>query len=170
MKNTCIVIANAEKALFYNEVEKQKKPVNLRQNPSFASAKAGTRFSMTKMLKHPASRLKEKDLVSDRPGRYKSSGSARGAFVDRANHHTQEHTKFATKIADFLKKNEGSYGQIIICSEPNFLGKLKAQLTDSVSELVEHYIDKNLVPEFETKNAEEQINFSELKGFKKFVL
>lgn len=98
-------------------------------------------------LAHPASRLKEGDLVADRPGR--SQGSAGGGRHGMANGdaHNHELEIFAREIADKLEqaRQEGRYDKVILVAPPAFLGTLRQALSGQVEKLVERSLDKNLV-------------------------
>ena len=71
-------------------------------------------------LAHPASRLKEVDLVADRPGR--SQGSAGGGRHGMTNGdaHNHELEVFAREIADTLEqaRQEGRYDKVILVAPP----------------------------------------------------
>lgn len=135
MKNTCIVIANAQKAFIY-EVTKNTDPFRM----------PASYLELREKLEHPESRLKEQELVSDKPGHYKSFGQTRGQFIEHTKHHDLEQEKFARQLAESLEKINQKYQQIIICAEPNFQGVLKRQLSSAVKQAIVQYIQKDYVP------------------------
>jgi|GEM_PF-1837713 protein required for attachment to host cells len=82
----------------------------------------GHDYELIKELKHPQSRLKTKQLSSDKPGHYKTSHTARGQF-STVNLHEEEHIHFAKTVADFMTKviDKRQDQSIILCAEPHFL-------------------------------------------------
>lgn len=103
---------------------------------SRTSARFYTRHGMTKILtcveeiNNPEGRLQESELKSDRQGSNQDSVVIHGysphqTGVDRVSEN------FAREVAKTLnaKLNESSYVNCYLVAEPNFLGKLRAQMS-----------------------------------------
>ncbi|MFT4069136.1 host attachment protein [Paraburkholderia sp.] len=84
---------------------------------------------------HPASRLREKDLVSDAPGRtYDRFGAGRHRTDPGSSQHAHEATGFAAEIASTMRDavSKGAVGTLILIAPATFLGELRGKL-DSVT-------------------------------------
>ncbi|WP_181969946.1 host attachment protein [Paraburkholderia sp. DHOC27] len=80
---------------------------------------------------HPASRLREKDLVSDAPGRtYDRFGAGRHRADPASSQHAREAASFANEIAATLKEGvaRGEVGTLILVAPAAFLGQLRGKL------------------------------------------
>lgn len=99
-------------------------------------------------LSHSESRIQNRDLVSDRPGRSWSSasGDARHAMQDSTEPAVTERNRFARQLADRLKAayNEGAYKHLVIVAAPSFLGALRETLDPGVSKAVSVEVSKNV--------------------------
>jgi protein required for attachment to host cells len=86
-------------------------------------------------LSHPASRAKEMDLVSDQPGRVRQSRSATRSALESTRHKKIEADRFARELADALEQGlaEDAYARLILVAPPEFLGRLRRQLSERVS-------------------------------------
>ena len=103
-------------------------------------------------LVHPQSRLRESELVSDRPGRVSQShggphpGHGSRSGMEPGTHATDvEHERFARQLADNLKHvaNGHAIGRIVLCASPVFLGLLRKELDSSVSDRVSVTLHKD---------------------------
>jgi len=94
-------------------------------------------------LIHPEGQMKDRDLHSDRPGRYAAGGSSGDA---RADAQAVEAKRFAAKVADVLRvgRNEGKYDRVVIVAPARFLGRVRAALDSQVARVVVGEIDKDL--------------------------
>jgi protein required for attachment to host cells len=97
-------------------------------------------------LVHPESRLRESELLTDRPGRVSQShagphpGHGSRSGMEPGTHATDvEHERFAREVADHLKRTANGHaaGRIVLVVSPVFLGLLRKeldpQLTDRIS-------------------------------------
>ena len=127
-KITWLVIANAVKADIYHINHKE--------------------HTLIETLNHPDSRLKTGDLTSDKPGSYRTDGSASGQYASTHSPHEDEKKHFAKEIADLLesKRQKHAFTALIICSESHFHGLLNQQMTVSVRALVTKTIEKDYIP------------------------
>ena len=95
----------------------------------------------------PTSRLRDRDLVSDRPGRaFDSFGVGRHAMEPRTPPKETESRRFAAEIASKLDaaRQEGRFDRLGIVAAPAFLGLLREALGGAVRDLVVFEIDKDL--------------------------
>jgi protein required for attachment to host cells len=98
-------------------------------------------------IEHPAGRLHDGELVSDRPGRsYDSFSSTRHAIAAKTTATEIEAQLFAREIANFLERAhaEKRVQRIYLVASPNFLGLLRAQLHPSVESVVVESVGKEL--------------------------
>lgn len=98
-------------------------------------------------LSHPESRLHERDLVSDKPGRiFDGAGEGRHArqAPTSAKHH--ESQTFAKEIVAMLEQSRcrNEFEHLVIMAAPQFLGQLREEMPPSLQKTVLHEIDKNL--------------------------
>jgi len=124
-----IVVADASKARFY----------------SSSAPKQGLKLETT--LVSPDARLKNRDMVSDRPGRsHDRFGPGRHSNEGGRSAKNQVNLKFAHDVADFLKhaQQKDEFGKLYLISDPHFLGLLNKNLDKSVEQSVVAAIDKNL--------------------------
>ena len=133
-----IVTANQSEAQFYDAVSPTRPP-------TFAGS-----------LSNPASRLHDRDLDSDRPGRVFNraavSGRRRGASTrhgvdgERSTHqHVVE--KFARRLADELRRAHaaGKFDRLVVVAAPAFLGRLRRVLPADVRACIASTVDKDVI-------------------------
>ena len=110
-------------------------------------------YFFVKELIHPDSRLKTQDLISDRPGHYKTSHAAHGQFISPDDAHEEEHKNFARKIVAFLKKSheDRHFKTLIVCAEPHFYGLLKKLMPPEIQKVISKPIMKDYIPFPESK-------------------
>ncbi len=98
-------------------------------------------------LTHPEGRLHDQDLTSDFPGRDADrSGAGKHEFQDQVEPKEQEAIDFAKRIARHLEEsyNTNKFEQLMIISAPSFLGKLRQQLSNEISQQICFELDKNI--------------------------
>ncbi|TLY48502.1 MAG: host attachment protein [Gammaproteobacteria bacterium] len=107
---------------------------------------------LLKSLENPSAKLKESDLVSDRPGHYQTMHSAKGAYEASTSPHDVELDHFTKILADFIKKglDTHQYKQLILCSAPHVGGILLNNLDKQVEKTILVNIKKNFVEEDES--------------------
>jgi protein required for attachment to host cells len=99
-------------------------------------------------LVHPAGRMHEGDLVSDRPGNDGGSlGQGRHIMEDKVSAREHEKIEFARQLAERLDVgcNDGAFERLVLIAPPEFLGVLRDRLSKKVLDRVYKQIDKNLV-------------------------
>ncbi len=91
------------------------------------------------VLEHPESKLHERDLGVDRPGRSSErTGPSRYAFEGHMPLHEQEAHNFAAFLAHHLEKEResGSFHRLYISAAPHFLGIFRQKITPQTAQLV----------------------------------
>ena len=101
-------------------------------------------------LVHPESRLHDRDMKSDRPGRvFDSHGEGRHSTGKAVSPKEQEALRFAGEIASYLERGRvnGGFRRLVIVADPRFLGSLRATLAPEVKKLVTLEVNKDLSKE-----------------------
>lgn len=127
-KETWLIVANSSLARIF-KVEKKQALVEI------------------EVLEHPESRLQNRDLVSDRPGRdFESMGHARHAIEPQTTPKHQEFASFAKDIAQYLDKarSEGHFNRLYVAASPSFLGLLRQTFGSSTTQLISGEVDKDM--------------------------
>lgn len=102
------------------------------------------------VIDHEEGRLHEREMSSDRPGRFSDrSGQARHAVSNQVNPKKQETIRFAREVANYLEeqRNAHSIERLYVVAPPAFLGLLREHFSDELNDLVVSSIDKNIVNE-----------------------
>lgn len=97
---------------------------------------------------HPAGRLHERDLVSDRPGHDSGEAGSGPHVLDESRPaHIEEMHKFAREIAGRLEQglNDKDYDRLVLVAPPKFLGVLREVLPERVAGCVAETLHKDLV-------------------------
>lgn len=126
MNTRLIIVANADRAKVYLD--------NSNKN-----------MELTTELEHPENRQKTQELLSDRPGHYKTGGVTRGSYSLRTDPKEAEKNKFAIKVANLIENKVNSTGCrcLILIAEPKFYGLLKKHLSKTVNNSIQLVIKKN---------------------------
>jgi len=98
-------------------------------------------------LVHPESRLHERDLVSDRPGRtFESNTVARRSLGQQTPPKKQEAINFAKLVSDYLDTatSNGVIERIYLAASPSFLGLLRQSLNKNTIQLIASEINKEI--------------------------
>jgi len=95
---------------------------------------------------HPASRMRDQDIASDRPGSVMSAGGGRHAMENEVGPKDQEAVRFAEQLAARLNdaRAAGEFDQVILVAGPRFLGLLRERLGPQVENVVASTVDKDL--------------------------
>ncbi len=105
--------------------------------------KDGDEFTKIHEIPFPEGRGKERDLVSDRPGRaFDSYTKASGGHLTGAPRHAMtsretpsEHATlaFSEIIAEWLEtaRKENKFNELMLVAEPRFMGRLEGKLSSS---------------------------------------
>ena len=76
---------------------------------------------------HAESRLHDRDMTADLPGKNREGGVGAHAFEQKTDPKKQEAINFAHSLADHLEasRNANQFEQLMIVAEPSFLGLLR---------------------------------------------
>lgn len=124
-----ILVCNASRAFIYLTKEQHPK------NP----------LQLIIELNHAESRQKGLELVSDRPGHYRTDHTTRGAYT--ANVDPKEHEKdiFAKDIVGYLANSfkNNHFDKLIIISPSHFWGLLEKHLSKNILQSINKIIQKD---------------------------
>lgn len=127
-KDTWLVVANSCSAKIYKVGHKQT-------------------LVEIEILEHPESRLHNRDLVSDKPGRdFESMGNTRHAVEPRVWPQQQEVINFAKLLADHLEKafNNGNFEKMYVAANPTMLGLLRGSVHSNIAKHIAGEVDKDM--------------------------
>ena len=108
----------------------------------------GGDFKPVTTMNHVEGKKKGQDLVTDRPGRsFDSAGTGRHAMSQQVDPRDHEANVFAREVCDKLElgRTRGSYGRLIVLAPPDFLGRLRKNITPAANRLVIESVPKNVV-------------------------
>ncbi|HQT26498.1 MAG TPA: host attachment protein [Burkholderiales bacterium] len=127
MTTTWILVANASSASIY-----------MNKGPKRGLEKIKT-------YEHAASREKASDLVSDRPGHYKSAGNGHGAYVPPTDPKQNEAQQFAMKLTRELEQGRtaNEFQRLIIVAPPQFMGLINGNASTVLKGLVTDHFEKD---------------------------
>lgn len=122
-----ILVANASEARIYK------------------TSKLGETMALADEYTHPDSRKKGIDLVTDRPGHYKSRGTGRGVLIEPTPPKEVAYEHFAIQLAQELekKRKNGLYDHLVLIAPPHFHGLLKKHASTQVLDHVIYEIEKD---------------------------
>lgn len=98
-------------------------------------------------LVHPQSRLKDRDLVTDRPGRtFESHTSMRRSVGQQEAIKKHEAVNFAKSVSVYLNNAvvNGMVHRIYLAASPSFLGLLRQELDKATAQVIVSEIDKEI--------------------------
>ena len=115
----------------------------------FESLGPGKGLSLIEQVEHSEGRERDRDLVSDRPGRSfrKNSGDPRRAAMSRSvGPHDRAVAGFARELAHKLQQGrvQNQYRRLVLVAPPRFLGLLRSSLDGPTAQLVVGSLDKDL--------------------------
>ena len=98
-------------------------------------------------LTHMESRLRDREITSDLPGRNRGEGGAGGhAFEQATDPKQNEADSFAHYVAHYLDsaRNNNKISRLLIVAEPTFLGLLRKHISEPLRKMVSFELDKNI--------------------------
>lgn len=109
----------------------------------------GKGLELIEEIDHPEGRQRDRDIVSDRPGRSfrKNSGDPRRASMSSSETpHERVVSDFARALAQRLNQGrvENRCRRVVLVAPPRFLGLLRAALDGPTAQLVAGSLDKDL--------------------------
>lgn len=125
----------------------------------FASRGPGKGLELIEAIDHPEGRARDRDIVSDRPGRSfrKDSGDPRRASMSRSQGpHDRVVSDFARALAGKLRRArvENRCERLVLVAPPRFLGLLRSSLDGPTAQLVIGSVDKDLASRKESELIE----------------
>lgn len=104
-------------------------------------------LKLIKTIERPENKLKTSDVVSDRQGRYNTSGPSRGTFEQPTDPEDNLVDNFARELACDLEKerNQGHYDELLVVMPAQMDGLLNHHLNQNVKALIKHDIHKNIM-------------------------
>lgn len=106
------------------------------------------KLTLVKRLENPKGRLKSSEINADRPGTSAISFAYSRTRLTKSQDPTDRVAQlFAKSISEELDRgaNEHLYDKLILVSEPNFLGKVRAALTKKTANVVSETLHKDLI-------------------------
>jgi protein required for attachment to host cells len=113
-------------------------------------------MTLIKELNHVESKMKQHELVTDKPGIYRAGhakasdnnnakGFSPGQYTSQTEPKEIEVDKFAKQISNILEHaySINQYEKLILVAEPHFLGSLKKNLSNQTKKSVKHTISKD---------------------------
>ncbi len=128
MSTTWILTANGGKARIFSA-----------ESPTSSLAEIAT-------ITHPESRLRARELASDRPGRaFDTAGVGRHAMSSQIEAKEQEQIRFAREIVDRLELGRVTrdFVRLVVVAAPGFLGHLRASMAAPLQALVSTELNKD---------------------------
>lgn len=103
------------------------------------------KLELVKEFYHPESRQKDDRLASDRLGHYQSQAGGGGSFVDSSEPKLYESERFAKELANTLEHGRvnNNFQELVLVSSPHFAGILNQSLSDHLSKMVVHQVNKD---------------------------
>ena len=101
-------------------------------------------------LEHPESRLKNRDLSADGPGRsFDSAGQGRHAMEPETEAREVEAARFARQISRLLREqsDHGRFDRLVLAAPPEFLGLLRDSLDKPVRDKISAEVIKDIATE-----------------------
>lgn len=98
-------------------------------------------------FEHPESRLRNRDLISDKPGRTNESiGLTRHRYEQHHSPKHQEFETFAKYLAHHLDeaRKKGEFNRLYLAASPNLLGLIRQSLDASTTKLLVGEVDKDM--------------------------
>ena len=98
-------------------------------------------------LSHTASRLHDRDLASDKPGRtFDSMGAGRHSKELEVSPKEEEAVRFAEQLASRVNsaRAAGEIDGLMVIAAPRFLGLLRQRLDPSTHKIVSFELDRDL--------------------------
>jgi protein required for attachment to host cells len=113
----------------------------------FRAPKRDEKFADTLVHELNVPSAPSRDINSDRPGRtFDRGGEGRHAQEPPTDPHRHAKFQFAQELAKLLEneRNKGAYDSLTVVAPPQFLGDLRATLSDNVRKCVTQEINKDL--------------------------
>lgn len=112
----------------------------------FENRGLGVNYHKVDEFEHPESRLRNREIVSDKPGRNFQSTDGRRSSYEGVDHKEELIKEFAHELALYLNKGraEQAFDELLLVSEPRFLGYLKEYLDKKTASMLRKSVNKSL--------------------------
>jgi protein required for attachment to host cells len=112
----------------------------------FAAEKAVGPLREVRDLLYPEARLREGDLVTDRPGSDRNPVAGTHGVGTDASHKEDGADRFALEVCGQLESARagGVFRKLYVVAAPHFLGLLRKHQSSSLRQMVAGEVDKNL--------------------------
>jgi protein required for attachment to host cells len=112
----------------------------------FTAESSSSPLAEIESFAHTESRLHDRELTSDLPGKIKGEGGVGHAFEQPTDPKEHEAQNFGHFIAGYLENanNQNKFAKLLIIAEPSFLGMLRNQLSEQTKKRVCFELDKNI--------------------------
>ena len=109
--------------------------------------KKSNHLTLLKEIKHPENLLRDIDLTSDKPGRYRGNDVGHGAFSQPSDPKEIKIDDFSREIAKALDhgRNTNAFAELFIIAPPHMKGLLAHHLNKHVKEMITHQIEKDIL-------------------------
>ena len=126
---TWVLITNSNTCKFYDYCKKSHQLKLLRE------------------IKHPENLLKDIELTSDKPGRYRANDAGHGAFSQPTDPKEIKIDAFSREIAKTVDhaRNTNAFAELIVISPPHMKGLLLHHFNKHVKEMITHNIEKEVL-------------------------
>lgn len=103
------------------------------------------KLNLVKEIHHFQSRMKRQDLLTDRPGVYKSGPAGTGGHSQDSILRDIEMEQFAKQLANIIDhaRTLNQFDRLIITASPHFCGLLNTYLTGSIKDLIKKVVPKD---------------------------
>jgi protein required for attachment to host cells len=99
------------------------------------------------ILVDPQSRLRQRDVDSDRPGRsYDRVGGGRHAMEAGSSLRQESTKRFAARVCDYLERahQQNRFQSLIVVASAEFTGLLRRQMSSQLNQCIASEIHKNI--------------------------
>ncbi len=115
----------------------------------------GNNLKLIQDMLHPEGRLKDREMLSDRPGRsYDSHTQCSGGHLTATPRHALGHEKgpkqrvlrqFTKLIAERIEaaRREHRFAQLTLIAEPQLIGKIKEHLSNATCRVIKNQLEKD---------------------------
>ena len=109
--------------------------------------KPTSKLDLINEISHPDLKAKVSEMVSDKPGKYKASKSARGAYSPPSDPKEVKIDNFLHEIADLINQErfKNAFNKLILIAPPQVEGILMLHMDKHVKEMIICSIQKDLI-------------------------
>lgn len=111
---------------------------NLYRIYSYENSTKAPSLTLLKEMSHPESKSRERELMTDRPGHYKTMGEARGTYSGHADPKEDEIDHFLHQLAEQFEMGRvaNQYNKLILIAPPHVNGIISKHINKNVERLI----------------------------------